>query len=566
MFEQRDEIQEKRLQHQLEVQSMQIEHVFNRHQMDAHVAGGTVKPRSISFNLHTQLATGLERLKVLTDDLMHTLGVPVSLSREDGVFRLDVSQREMPPVSLLDLMSLLVEVPPITAVLGLAEDGRPVLLDFSEQDMTHILVSGVSGAGKTALLRSLAISLALMNRQSRVQFVIVDGACNGAGEGATLQGLNYLPHMLAKVIGDSEDVRETMAFLMNEVSYRLEYEVVAPTILVVVDEVVALLESGEPLVRDGIRFLAQRGADVGVHLVMSTDRPQSAVLDNLLKANISVQIVGRMADGDQAVAITGVQGSQAEYLLGQGDFLAVAGQYMTHFQAAYIGDYDLHMTLQELHRNRPPALLAQAVNDFISLADAELEMADEELPQHFVFNGDVVSLRVEGVEKVSLAMELEEVAEKELGHQPLVYAPQPMIRLFHDEEMAVEDVVEEEVEVEVAEELETADSSFPFIEDEPDDTLSDVKIYHVLGDVSQRRPYHFPMVNEQSTAKPFEVISTVPAKKALFVEAELEEAVAEVAVVDFEETDDGILVADLEEEPETEYEMFEDDWLPFDDD
>ena len=116
------------------------------------------------------------------------------------------------------------------------------------------------------------------------------------------------------------------------------------------------------------------------------------------------------------------------------------------------------------------------------------------------------------------------------------------------------------------EELETADSSFPFIEDEPDDTLSDVKIYHVLGDVSQRRPYHFPMVNEQSTAKPFEVISTVPAKKALFVEAELEEAVAEVAVVDFEETDDGILVADLEEEPETEYEMFEDDWLPFDDD
>jgi hypothetical protein len=45
MFEQQDELQERRLQHQLEIQSMQIEHVFNRHQVDAHVAGGTVKPR-----------------------------------------------------------------------------------------------------------------------------------------------------------------------------------------------------------------------------------------------------------------------------------------------------------------------------------------------------------------------------------------------------------------------------------------------------------------------------------------------------------------------------------------
>jgi hypothetical protein len=107
MFDQQDELQERRLQHQLEMQSMQIEHVFNQHQMEAHIAGGTVKPRSISFHLQTQLATGLERLKTLTDDLMQTLGVPVSLSREDGEFRLDVSQRSEPPVSLLDLMSLL---------------------------------------------------------------------------------------------------------------------------------------------------------------------------------------------------------------------------------------------------------------------------------------------------------------------------------------------------------------------------------------------------------------------------------------------------------------------------
>ena len=54
MFNQQDELQEKRLQHQLEIQSMQIEHVFDRHQVPAQVDGGLVKPRSISFSLQTQ--------------------------------------------------------------------------------------------------------------------------------------------------------------------------------------------------------------------------------------------------------------------------------------------------------------------------------------------------------------------------------------------------------------------------------------------------------------------------------------------------------------------------------
>ena len=532
MFDQQDELKERRLQHQLEVQSMQIERVFNRHQVDAHVAGGTVKPRSISFNLQAQIATGLERLKVLTDDLMHTLGVPVSLSREDGQLRLDVSQPSLPPVSLLDLMSLLSDLPPVTAVLGLAEDGRPVLLDFTEQDITHILVSGLSGAGKSALLRSLVMSLALMNRQSRVQFVVFDGKSDNPAADTNLYSLNYLPHMLAEVMCHQDDIRDTFAFLTDEVSYRLEYEVVAPTIIVVIDEVDVLLERGDSLIRDAVMTLVQRGSDVGVHLVMSMQRPHTTVLDNLFKANISVQLVGRLADSGQAQMVTGLQRSQAEYLLGQGDFLAIAGQFVTHFQAAYIGDYDLHLTLQELHRKRAPTLLAQSVDDWppISLSNVEVEVVNE-MPQHFLYKGDSIALTYEDMTPSSAVIEVEAFSAEEEVVEEVIYVPQPVIKFIHEDPGA-------EVEEVEAMEEEVPESQAPAEEPEMEEVEAILE-----GPIWEELPEAEEMVEDV---------------------ADLAESIDEEEVgplIESDEVDD----ADEAEELETEYIEFEDDWLPFDD-
>jgi hypothetical protein len=42
-----------------------------------------------------------------------------------------------------------------------------------------------------------------------------------------------------------------------------------------------------------------------------------------------------------------------------GDFLAVLGEERTHFQAGYVGDYDLHLSLSSLYGSQQPRLLAQ---------------------------------------------------------------------------------------------------------------------------------------------------------------------------------------------------------------
>ena len=61
-----------RLRHQLGVQSQQINRVLSHHRVPAKVSGGVVRSRMISFDIQTQLAAGLERVRGLKDCLLYT--------------------------------------------------------------------------------------------------------------------------------------------------------------------------------------------------------------------------------------------------------------------------------------------------------------------------------------------------------------------------------------------------------------------------------------------------------------------------------------------------------------
>jgi DNA segregation ATPase FtsK/SpoIIIE-like protein len=140
--------------------------------------------------------------------------------------------------------------------------------------------------------------------------------------------------------------------------------------------------------------LLQHGASVGIHLILGTQEPETTVFDTLMRANLPVRLVGQVHNEQQAHAAAGILNTQAEYLLGKGDFLAIVGGETTHFQSAYIGDYDLHLCLEDLHRNRPQPLLAQP----ISVRPAFLPGANGQephLPQLFSFDGQEIALEDE---------------------------------------------------------------------------------------------------------------------------------------------------------------------------
>lgn len=159
-----------------------------------------------------------------------------------------------------------------------------------------------------------------------------------------------------------DDADALLAFLVQEMTYRQTNKVAKPVIVVLIDNVVTLLRTGDDAqtqsVHESLLRLVQRGAEVGIHLVLGTSRPEARELDDLRKLDLAVRLVGRVHDAQEALVATGLPGTQAEYLLGQGDFLAVDAPYPVHFQAAFVNDYEFHMSLRQLHA-RQPRLLAQ---------------------------------------------------------------------------------------------------------------------------------------------------------------------------------------------------------------
>ncbi len=58
-----------------------------------------------------------------------------------------------------------------------------------------------------------------------------------------------------------------------------------------------------------------------------------------------------------------------------------------------MGDYDLHLVIDELHRKRPPAILAKMVSTRPSVELNETAVSDHK-SQPFVYDGKEVSLDV----------------------------------------------------------------------------------------------------------------------------------------------------------------------------
>lgn len=482
----RQQLEEARLRHQLELQSQQIERVFDHHHLSARVAGGNVQPRAISFDLQT-LATGWERLRGLKQDLVAALGTSsVQISREDGSWRLHVVRPEEPSVGLLNLLSVLDgAVPSTTAVLGLAENGQPVLLNFNDPHVTHVLLAGQEHAGKTMLLRSLALSLALLNKQSQLQMLVIDTAeRRDEGVAVSLDPLNYLPHLLQDVVQTAEDADALLAFLVQEMTYRQNNQVAKPVIVVLIDNVVTLLRmgSGEQAqsLHDSLLRLVQRGASVGIHLVLGTRRPEARELDDLRKLDLTVRLVGRVHDAQEALVAAGLPSTQAEYLLGKGDFLAVDAARPVRFQAAFVNDYDFHLSLSQLHAQQQPRLLAQPFALRVGLAAASPP------PRPF-------SLADTGEVSFTAALQPLENGRSRRPRKTVPPAPEPLVEL---EELLPLPGMAEDEQTQNAE-LPLVPLPLPFTMAELEDEEPEFNIDDLLP-----LPAAKPTVRPQATAKP----------------------------------------------------------------
>jgi S-DNA-T family DNA segregation ATPase FtsK/SpoIIIE len=361
----------------LEYQADRIEAVLAHHKVPARVTGGTVTPRWIRFQVVPALGARIASITGLAEELAAALDAPtVRVARQGATIAVEVPRDDPHPVRLIPLLRGMRNVPPVTAVLGIAEDGVPLLIRLPSPDVAHILVAGTTGSGKTALLRAMVLSLAYFNGAGRTEHVAMCPAtCDPASlrpatcdlrlvlidpKGSAFRDLEGLPHLARPVIRDPAEAVEALGSLVRlmEVQSRQGYKdtrgEASPlsTCILIIDELADLLmvagaEAERPLTR-----LLQRGREAGIHVIAATQKPTAAVIGSLVKANFPVRLVGKVTSPEDARVATGWKGTGAERLLGRGDFIAVAEGQLHRFQAAYIAPEEVSQVVAEIQNQR----------------------------------------------------------------------------------------------------------------------------------------------------------------------------------------------------------------------
>ena len=373
----------------LEYQADRIEAVLAHHKVPARVTGGTVTPRWIRFQVVPALGARIASITGLAEELATALGAPmVRVARQGATIAVEVPRNDPHPVRLVPLLRGMRNVPPVTAVLGIAEDGVPLLIRLPSPDVAHILVAGTTGSGKTALLRAMVLSLAYFNDAGSKKQDDAGGRRQDAGgrrqragdglnpascilrlvlidpKGSAFRDLEGLPHLARPVISDPSEAVEALGSLVRwmEVQGRIQgYKDTRgeplstcslSTCILVIDELADLLMVAGAGAERPLTRLLQRGREAGIHVIAATQKPTAAVIGSLVKANFPVRLVGKVTSPEDARVATGWKGTGAERLLGRGDFIAVAEGQLHRFQAAYIAPEEVPGVVAEIRNQR----------------------------------------------------------------------------------------------------------------------------------------------------------------------------------------------------------------------
>jgi len=237
-----------------------------------------------------------------------------------------------------------------------------------------MLIAGATGSGKSVTIHSLITSLLYRNSPTSLKFIMIDP------KRVELTLYNGIPHLLTPVITDAKKAILSLKWTAKEMERR--YEVlgeekvrdiesyhktilepyleehngeieeggpdVLPYIVVVIDELADIMQAYPRELEAGVVRLAQMSRAVGIHLVLSTQRPSVNVITGLIKANIPSRIALQVSS--QVDSRTILDASGAEKLLGAGDMLFISGDMAkpARIQSAFITEGEVKKLVKYL--------------------------------------------------------------------------------------------------------------------------------------------------------------------------------------------------------------------------
>ena len=291
----------------------------------------------------------------------------------------------------------------LTVALGIDVEGEPVVTDLAR--MPHLLVAGMTGAGKSVGLNGMITSILYKARPDEVKFIFVDPKMND------MKDYEDLPHLLVPVIVDPKKAANALRWAVEEMEsrYKLlsewpgvrnieQYNAAIrdpaalaevreklgeklkagqdgtispmPYIVIVIDELADLMMTAPREIEESVARLAQKARAIGVHLILATQRPSVDVITGTIKANLPCRIAYTTRTKIDSRTILDSVGAEA--LLGQGDmlYLAPGTSYLQRIHGGYIGGDETKEVCRFLKKQGRPVYDEEVTADHEAAAEA----------------------------------------------------------------------------------------------------------------------------------------------------------------------------------------------------
>ena len=247
----------------------------------------------------------------------------------------------------------------LTVSIGQSIKGDYVLQDIDK--LTHVLVAGASGSGKSVFVQSVILSLLCKNTPKDIELYMIDP------KKVEFQFYNPLVQChvysqtseaiaILKKLNDLMDVRYTELARVgcrDIDSFNEKFpENKLRRIVLVVDELADLMMTSRKQAEEYIVRLAQKSRACGIHMIIATQYPKKEVVTGLLKANIPTKVCFAVTSPTASCVMLGRGG--AEKLIGKGDMYFQTEKDINplRIQGAFVEEREIINVVGSLLRNQ----------------------------------------------------------------------------------------------------------------------------------------------------------------------------------------------------------------------
>ena len=377
----------------------QMLEVLKNYRIKASHANMVCGPSVTRYEVELAAGVRLSSLTRLADDIamaFGTNGVTIApVIGKPGIVGIDIPNKSESTVyirELLDSSEYGIIERPTTFVLGRDIYGNSIFADI--ENLRHLFIAGKIGSGKSVLVNSIITSLLYKASPDQLLFIMADPDLAG------LSVYNGIPHLILPVITDPTLVVGMLEYVLvkidqrnrqfktrnklsisdyNEEILRENSGMPMPRILIILEEIADLLQTVYKDVEPKLSLIAQKAHIFGIHLILSTKKPEAKIITPNIKANIPSRIAFAVNSSLDSQNI--IEKSGAESLSGRGDmlFLPMGALSPLRVKGCYISLEDVQRVVEnirvpEIPREKAPPIKNEVHDDNDPLLHTAVEV------------------------------------------------------------------------------------------------------------------------------------------------------------------------------------------------